>query len=58
MPEEALQPALLLWEERERRRLEIPAAVELSKASLARGEGHTVTRREESDRLVNDIARR
>jgi hypothetical protein len=38
----------LLREERERRRLEILAAVELSKASLARGEGRTVTTREES----------
>jgi hypothetical protein len=57
-PEEAMQQALLLWEERERRRLEILAAVELSKASLARGEGRTVTTREESDQLVSDITRR
>jgi hypothetical protein len=57
-PEEAMQQALLLWEERERRRLEILAAVELSQESLARGEGRTVTTREESDRLVSDIARR
>ena len=57
-PEEAMQQALLLWEERERRRLEILAMVELSKASLARGEGRTVTTREESDQLVSDITRR
>ncbi len=57
-PEEAMDEALLLWEERERRRLEILAAVELSKASLARGEGRTVRTREESDRLAGDIARR
>jgi Arc/MetJ-type ribon-helix-helix transcriptional regulator len=57
-PEEAMQQALLLWEERERRRLEIVAAVELSKASLARGEGRTVTTSEESDQFVSDIARR
>lgn len=57
-PEDAMQQALLLWEERERRRLEILAAVELSTASLARGEGRTVTSREESDQLVNDITRR
>lgn len=57
-PEEAMQQALLLWEERERRRLEILAAVELSKASFARGEGRTVTTREESDQLVSDITRR
>jgi hypothetical protein len=42
----------------ERRRLEILAAIELSKASLARGEGRTVTTREESDQLVSDIAQR
>jgi len=53
-----VQQALLLWEERERRRLEILAAVELSKASLARGEGRTVTTREESDQLVSAITRR
>ena len=57
-PEEAMQQALLLWEERERRRLEILAAVELSKASLARGEGRIVTTREESDHLISDITRR
>jgi Arc/MetJ-type ribon-helix-helix transcriptional regulator len=57
-PEEAVQEALSLWEERERRRLEILTAVELSKASLARGEGRTVTTREESDQLVSDITRR
>jgi Arc/MetJ-type ribon-helix-helix transcriptional regulator len=57
-PEEAMQEALLLWEERERRRLEMLAAVELSKASLARGEGRTVTTVEESDQLAEDIARR
>jgi len=48
----------VLWEKRERRRLEILAKVELSKASLARGEGRTVTNREESDQLVSDITRR
>jgi hypothetical protein len=48
----------LLWEERERRRLEILAAVELSKASLSRGEGRIVTTREESGQLVSDVARR
>jgi Arc/MetJ-type ribon-helix-helix transcriptional regulator len=57
-PEEALQQALLLWEERERRRLEILATVELSQASLARGEGRTITTREESDQLSSDVTRR
>ena len=57
-PEDAMQQALLLWEGRERRRLEILASVELSKASFARGEGRTITTREESDQLVSDIKRR
>jgi hypothetical protein len=57
-PEEAMQQALLLWEKRERRRLEILAAVDLSKAALARGEGRIVTTPEESDQLVSDITRR
>ena len=34
------------------------AAVELSKASLTRGEGRTVTTHEESDQLVRDVTRR
>ncbi|HEX9582933.1 MAG TPA: hypothetical protein VGB36_00325 [Gammaproteobacteria bacterium] len=41
--EEAVQEALALWEERERRRLEILAAVDEAEASLARGEGREVT---------------
>jgi hypothetical protein len=57
-PEEVVQQALLLWEEREHRRLEILAAVELSEASLARGEGRIVRTREESDQLVRDITSR
>lgn len=56
--EDAMQQALMLWEERERRRLEILATVELSQVSLARGEGRTVTTREESDQLAQDITRR
>ncbi len=36
--EDAVQEALSLWEERERRRLEILAAVDKAEASLARGE--------------------
>jgi len=41
--EDAVQEALSLWEERERRRLEILAAVDEAEASLARGEGHVIT---------------
>jgi Arc/MetJ-type ribon-helix-helix transcriptional regulator len=56
--EEALQEAMSLWEERERRRLEILAAVDQAEASLARGEGRTITAREEVSQLAADIKRR
>jgi Arc/MetJ-type ribon-helix-helix transcriptional regulator len=57
-PEEAVRQALLLWEERERRRLEILAAVERAEASLDRGEGRRITTREETAQLAHDIKRR
>jgi putative addiction module CopG family antidote len=41
--EEVVEKALALWEERERRRLEIIAMVEDAQASLARGEGREIT---------------
>ena len=41
--EEAVQEALALWEERERRRLEILAMLDEAEASLARGEGREIT---------------
>ena len=41
--EDALAEALLLWEERERRRAEILAAVDTAGFSLAIGEGREVT---------------
>ena len=56
--EDALREALLLWEERERRRAEILAAVEQSEASLARNPGRRVTTREEAHQLAGDIKRR
>jgi Arc/MetJ-type ribon-helix-helix transcriptional regulator len=42
-PEDAVAEALVLWEERERTRAEILAAVETADACLARGEGRTIT---------------
>ncbi len=42
-PQDAVQEALSLWEERERRRAEILAAVARAEASLARGAGRTIT---------------
>ena len=55
---EAVEEAMRLWAERERRRMEILAAVEGAEASLARGEGRTVTTRPQAKDLVGDIRRR
>jgi Arc/MetJ-type ribon-helix-helix transcriptional regulator len=41
--EDAVKEALSLWEERERTRAEILAAVDEAEASLARGEGRVIT---------------
>ncbi|HXP84153.1 MAG TPA: hypothetical protein VN841_05505 [Bryobacteraceae bacterium] len=41
--EDAVKEALSLWEERERTRAEILAAVDEAEASLARGEGRTIS---------------
>ena len=54
--EEAVQEALALWEERERRRLEILAMLDEADASLARGEGIPIT--EESMKALAEEAKR
>ena len=41
--EDAVKEALSLWEERERSRAEILAAVDEAEVSLARGEGRIIT---------------
>jgi Arc/MetJ-type ribon-helix-helix transcriptional regulator len=56
--EDAMKEALSLWEERERRRLEILVAVDRAEASLARGEGRRVTNPEQVKQLVADLKRR
>jgi len=56
--EDAVKEALSLWEERERRRAEILAAVDEAEASLARGEGRRITSREEAQQLADDVQRR
>lgn len=56
--EEAVEEAMSLWEERERRRLEILAAVDQAEASLARAEGRRITSHEEVTQLAADIKRR
>jgi putative addiction module CopG family antidote len=55
--EDAVKEALSLWEERERRRLEILAAVDEAEASLARGEGHAITQ-ESMRELAEGVKRR
>jgi hypothetical protein len=56
--EDAVQEAMSLWEERERRRLEILVAVDRAEASLARGEGRRITTHEEVTLLAAEIKRR
>jgi putative addiction module CopG family antidote len=41
--EDAVREALLLWEERERRRVEFLATLDDARSSLARGEGRSIT---------------
>ena len=53
--EEAVAEALALWEERERRRLEILAMLDEADASVARGEGIPIT--EESMKALAEEAK-
>jgi Arc/MetJ-type ribon-helix-helix transcriptional regulator len=56
-PEAAAREAMALWEERERRRLEILATVDEAEASIERGEGISLTE-QSLDAFVEDIKRR
>ena len=56
--EDAIREAMLLWEERERRRLQILASVDRAEASLSKGEGRTVTSSEQTRQLADEIKRR
>jgi len=55
--EEAVQEALSLWEQRERTRAEILAAVDVAEASVARGEGRVITQ-ESMRQLADDVKQR
>ena len=55
-PEDAVQAAMTLWIERERRRAEILAAVDVAKASIDRGESTEITR-ESMRALAEDVKR-
>ena len=56
--EEAVQEALALWEERERRRLEIVAMIDEAEASLAGGEGREFKTKEDTQALADEIKQR
>lgn len=55
--EDAVEEALRLWEERERRKEEMLAALDAAEASLAEGEGRPITERSMDD-LAEDVKKR
>jgi len=56
-PEDAVAEALSLWEERERTRAEILAAVDTAEAALSRGEGRPVTP-DSMQKLADEVKQR
>ena len=54
---DTVQEALSWWEERERTRAEIPTAIDVAEASLARGEGRTITQ-ESMGKLAEEVKER
>jgi putative addiction module CopG family antidote len=55
--EDAVEEALSLWEERERKRAEFLATLDDGKASIDRGEGHVITQQSMRD-LATEVKRR
>ncbi len=55
--EEAVREALALWEQRERTRAEVLAAIDDAEASLARGEGRLITQQSMRD-LASEVKQR
>ena len=55
--EEAVREALSLWEDRERRRLEILSAIDEAEVSLSRGEGREITP-DSARKLADSVKRR
>lgn len=55
--EDAVEEALSLWEERERKRAEFLATLHDAKASLARGEGRVITQ-DSMRELAEEVKRR
>lgn len=56
--EDAVKEALSLWERRERARAEILTAVDMAEASLARGEGRSVTTQQSMRDLADEVKQR
>jgi Arc/MetJ-type ribon-helix-helix transcriptional regulator len=56
-PEDAVEQALSLWEERERERAVFLASLEIAKAAAARGEGRIITQQSMRE-LSEDVSRR
>lgn len=56
--EEAVEEALALWEERERRRIEFLASLEAAEASLDRGEGYTLSTPEDLRAFMDEVKQR
>jgi Arc/MetJ-type ribon-helix-helix transcriptional regulator len=56
-PEDAVEEALSLWEEREHARTEILAAVDLAEASLARGERRVIASERDVRELASEVNR-
>jgi putative addiction module CopG family antidote len=56
--EDAVAEALTLWEERERTRAEILAAVDAAEASLARGEGRVIAIEQDARDLAKEVKQR
>jgi len=56
-PEQAVQEALVLWMERERRRAELLAGIDAAEASLTRGEGRVITQ-ESMQSLAHEVMER
>ena len=54
---QAMQQAMALWVQRERRRAELVASLDVAEASLVRGDGIAITR-ESMDTMVHDIMER
>lgn len=55
--EDAVEEALRLWEERERKRAEFMATLDEAEASLARGEGRVITQ-ESMRELAEEVKQR